>query len=94
MPALIFYVGIALLGTYGEGQPAGLGSFFGDFFADLASGEVRTWALALGPLVLVSLVRLIFVGVRHKEPVERSSEPAATSASSREQRRIEPRVNE
>ena len=51
VPALIFWVGIAMLGPYGEGTGAGLGTFYADFFGDLATGEVRAWLLALGPLI-------------------------------------------
>jgi hypothetical protein len=95
VPALVFWVGIALLGPYGEsGRSAGLGSFYADFFADLATGEVRAWLLVLGPLVLMSLVRLIFLGVRHKEPAEAPVEPVDAPSKQRESRRVEPRVSE
>jgi hypothetical protein len=61
VPAIVYWVGIKLLGPYGEGASAGLSTFYADFFGDLASGTGRAWSLALGPLVLVSLVRLLFV---------------------------------
>src|ERR1044072_2244977 len=61
LPAAIFSVGGSLLGPYGDN--GGLGRFYGDFFGDLAEPSVRAWALALGPLVLISILRLIFVGV-------------------------------
>ena len=95
LPALIFWVGVVLLGPYGEGQGAGMGTFYGDFFADLAQGEVRAWALALGPLVLISLLRAIFW--RKREKAEQTdvraveTTPAAPSRSA-DPRRVEPRI--
>lgn len=67
LPALIFLVGNALLGAYGEN--AGLSTFYIDFYGDLADASGRAWALALGPLLLIYLLRAIFIGVK--------SEPAA-----------------
>jgi len=61
VPAIVYWVGIKLLGPYGEGAGVSLSTFYADFFGDLASGTGRAWNLALGPLVLVSLVRLLFV---------------------------------
>jgi hypothetical protein len=95
LPALIFWVGIILLGPYGEGQGAGMGTFYGDFFGDLAQGEVRAWALALGPLVLICLLRAIFWRKREKEkqpdvPAVKST--TAASAGSADPRRVEPRI--
>src|SRR4051812_31169025 len=60
LPAVIFAVGGALLGPYGEN--GGLGRFYGDFFGDLAEPSLRAWAIALGPLALISVLRLIFAG--------------------------------
>lgn len=74
LPALIFSVGGALLGPYGEN--AGLSTFYVDFYGDLAEGAGRAWILAVGPLALIYLLRAIFIGVRPKsaEPVD-SDEP-------------------
>jgi hypothetical protein len=97
VPALIFWVGIVMLGPYGEAQGAGLGTFYGDFFGDLANGEVRTWALTLGPLALISLIRAMFIGARSKtttEPEARVTAPAEPRASAADQRRREPRIDE
>lgn len=91
LPALIYAVGVMMLGPYDE--EAGLGTFYVDFFRDLAEPSGRAWAITLGPLILTSLVRAIFIGVQprsaeradvveHKEPVR----PAPPSA------RVEPRV--
>ena len=64
LPALIYWVGAALLGSYGE--KAGLSTFYVDFYGDLADGAGRAWILAIGPLALVYLLRAIFIGVRPK----------------------------
>jgi hypothetical protein len=55
VPAAVYTVGTKLLGPYGE-HGASMSAFYGAFFADLAGGEPRTWMLALGPLVLISIV--------------------------------------
>jgi hypothetical protein len=92
MPAIVYYVGASLLGPYGA-NPAenlGLGRFYADFFGDLAEPSVRAWSIALGPLILVSLVRAIFIGVR-------PGESAATQQPRRpppaEHTRLEPRID-
>lgn len=74
LPALIYSVGSALLGPYGE--KAGLSTFYIDFFGDLADGTIRTWMIALGPLALVYLVRAVFIGVRPKHVPAVESEDA------------------
>ena len=58
MPTLIYVVGRNLLGPYADG--AHLGTFYGNFFRNLAAGISRTWILALAPYVLLSLLRIIF----------------------------------
>lgn len=95
MPALVYWVGIALLGPYGDG--AGIGTFYGNFFADLASGSARAWTLALGPVLLASLLRLIFLrrptaDEPEQEAAPRQPRPAASSADHSSNRRVEPRV--
>lgn len=62
LPALIYWVGTAALGPYGENT--GLSTFYSDFFGDLAEGAGRAWVIALGPLVLIYLIRAIFIGVK------------------------------
>lgn len=92
LPAVIFWVGIAMLGPYGEGPGAGMGTFYGDFYGDLAQGEARTWALALGPLVVISLIRACFIGTRPK--LERPApHPASPASRTPDARRLEPRVD-
>jgi hypothetical protein len=94
LPALVYWVGAALLGPYGTDTGGTLGAFYGDFFSDLASGSVRTWSLVLGPLVVVWLVRLIFLR-KPEEPVEGFEEPAPRRPAPRApvDRRVEPRIS-
>jgi len=95
LPAAIYYVGNALLGPYGD--KAGLGTFYADFFGDLASPSGRAWMLALGPLVLISWLRLLFLK-RNAAPADGDQAPSpppvrvrpATEAAGR---RVEPRVS-
>lgn len=95
LPALIFAVGGSLLGPYGDN--GGLGRFYGDFFGDLGEPSVRAWAIALGPLVLISILRLIFVGAGRapeKPGLEEEERPAAPRRHTPEDhRRVEPRVS-
>jgi hypothetical protein len=70
LPALIYWVGAALLGSYGDNK--GLSTFYSDFFGDLADGAGRAWSIALGPLVLMYLLRAVFIGVK-ADQVERES---------------------
>jgi hypothetical protein len=93
VPATIFAVGGALLGPYGDN--GGLGRFYGDFFGDLLEPSARAWAIALAPLVLISLLRLVFAGTGgvptrpHPDP----DRPAAPRRTADEARRVEPRVS-
>lgn len=94
LPAAIFSVGGALLGPYGDN--AGLGRFYGDFFGDLAEPSLRAWAIALGPLALISVLRLIFAGAgRPPEPPPAASHDSspAPRRSPEDARRVEPRVS-
>jgi hypothetical protein len=93
LPAAIFAVGGALLGPYGDNGR--LGRFYGDFFGDLAEPSIRAWAIALGPLALVSVLRLIFAGAgRGTEPPQASQAPTtAPRRSAEDARRVEPRVS-
>lgn len=91
MPAIVYYVGSSLLGPYGSisAESLGLGRFYADFFGDLAEPSMRAWSIALGPLLLVSLVRAIFIGVRPGEPV--ATQQTRRSPPS-EHTRLEPRI--
>lgn len=100
LPALIFWVGISILGPYGNGEGAGMGTFYGDFYGDLATGSIRAWSLVAGPLLIVSLVRLLFLR-RHDDldpppdaPRPTNPPPRPRSQSSgQDGRRVEPRVS-
>ena len=89
LPAIIYTVGTLLLGPYGENQ--GLGAFYADFFKDLVEPAGRAWILALGPLVVVSILRLIFL---RRAPQEDSEpEPEVRAAPPPPRSRVEPRVS-
>jgi hypothetical protein len=98
IPALIYLVGTLLLGPYGasEADGAGLGSFYGAFFSDLVEPAGRVWVLALAPLVVISLLRLIFLNFKaaqsHDEPTvsHRETQP---EPQRRTRERVEPRVS-
>jgi hypothetical protein len=90
LPALIYGVGILLLGPYGEN--AGLGAFYADFFGDLVAPTGRAWALVLGPLVLICVLRLLFLDIKPRPPEDEAPQ-APRAPASREQARVEPRVS-
>ena len=94
LPGLIYWVGDTMLGPYGEN--AGVGPFYADFYGDLASGVGRAWALATGPLIVISLIRLVFLkrrtdGPEAEAPVSDAATPQPTHKV--DQRRVEPRVS-
>jgi hypothetical protein len=90
LPAVIYAVGSALMGPYGEDQ--GVGSFYANFFRDLAEPSGRTWTIALGPLVLISAMRAIFIGVK-PHPSATDDAPHNPPPAPQEAQRVEPRVS-
>lgn len=74
LPALIFWVGVRMLGPYPGG--AGLGAFYGEFLRDLASMSGRAWFIALGPFVMLTAVRIaLFAGSRKAQAKKRPQSP-------------------
>jgi hypothetical protein len=59
VPLLIWVAGNRVLGgyTHGTNQHAGPGALLGDFLASLASGSSVFWLVALGPAILLTLLR-------------------------------------
>jgi hypothetical protein len=94
LPAGLYIVGVLILGPYKPG--AGLMQFYGDFFGDLAEPTLRAWVIALGPLVLISIVRLLFWGVPRREPAAPEeltpAEVEEPKESSPGRSRVEPRI--
>ncbi len=66
MPFLIWFAGNRVLGGYVHAQNAHAGPFalLGDFLLGLLHGSAVFWAVALGPAVLVFVVRLFVALVR------------------------------
>lgn len=62
-PILVFLVGQALFGDYAEG--AGLGTFFANFWKDLAAADPVPWLMLFAPYLLVIWLRLVTYPVRH-----------------------------
>lgn len=91
LPGLVFWVGSTLLGPYGK--EAGIGTFYGNFFGDLASGVGRVWALALGPLIIIELIRLLFLRRSAPTTHDDGAPPQRTPRSVTDSRRVEPRVS-
>ncbi len=86
LPALIYLVGVQLLGAYGGGPH--IGSFYGDFFRNLIVGNGRTWFLVVGPYLLLLLLRLIFISWRPKSRVDQPGPNGeAAHAPARKERR-------
>jgi len=56
LPWLVYYAGLTALGPYANG---GAGRFFADYLADLLHGQWVAWALALGPLAVTAVWRVI-----------------------------------
>jgi hypothetical protein len=94
LPAAIYFVGVLMLGPYKPG--AGLMQFYTDLFSDLAAPTLRAWMIVLGPLILITVIRLVFLGVPRSQPAAQpappppSEEPVRPPPKARE--RVEPRI--
>jgi hypothetical protein len=83
VPLLVWVVGNRALGpyTHGANTHAGPLALVADFFAGLGRGEITYWLVALGPAVLILLLR-VFIAVLWR-PAE--APPAALSNTKRNQ---------
>jgi hypothetical protein len=90
LPAVIYAVGATLLGPYGSDK--GVGTLYADFFRDLAEPSGRTWAIALGPLTVVTLVRAVFLGARTPRGEPDDAPQTSSARLPSDQVRVEPRV--
>ena len=61
IPLLIWVVGRGVLGAYADGGPFAL---LVDFFNGLRSGSLVYWGVAIGPYVLVSVLRVFWLLAR------------------------------
>ncbi|HEY0767112.1 MAG TPA: hypothetical protein VGD47_04080 [Steroidobacteraceae bacterium] len=70
MPFLIWFAGSRVLGPYTHGHNAHAGPFalVADFFSGLIHGSAVFWAVALGPAVLLLLIRLLVAVLRAVPP--------------------------
>jgi len=66
MPFLIWLAGNRVLGPYTHGQNTHAGpiALLADFFVGLIHGSALFWAVALGPAVLLALLRLFVTAIR------------------------------
>ena len=70
MPLLIWLAGNRVLGPYshGDNPKAGPLALFADYFVGLAHGSAVFWAVALGPAVLLVVLRLLIGLLRTPGP--------------------------
>jgi hypothetical protein len=67
VPLAIWLVGNRILGPYTHGQDASNGGpmrLLGDFFGGLGHGSVIFWCVVVGPYVILSLGRLLYLFIR------------------------------
>jgi hypothetical protein len=62
LPALVYSVGVFLLGEYRPGATAG--AFYADLYAELAVPSPWAWLLVLGPWLGVQWLRLLWLPCR------------------------------
>lgn len=87
LPALVYAVGIGLLGKYIDG---GVGAFYANFYRDLFSASQAPLALILGPYIVVMLARAPLLGRKWREDVV--DDAAVDDPASRTRSRVEPRI--
>jgi hypothetical protein len=66
LPFLIWTLGSRVLGPYTHGQNTHAGPFalLGDFLLGLAHGSMVFWGVALGPVLLILLLRILYALIR------------------------------
>ena len=62
LPALVYTVGVVLLGEYRPG--ATVGAFYADLYAELAALSPWAWLLVLGPWLGIQWLRLLWLPFR------------------------------
>ena len=76
IPLAVWLVGNRILGPYTHGQDTSNGGpmrLLGDFFAGLGHGSVIFWCVVIGPYVIVSLARLLYLFIRWWPPAASTS---------------------
>lgn len=62
LPALVYFVGLQLLGEY---RPdAGMGAFYADLYGQLAALSIWAWLLVTGPWLAIQMLRLFWLPMR------------------------------
>lgn len=92
LPALVYGVGVALLGAYADG---GLAAFYGNLYRDLVTGSLAAATLVFGPYVIVMLARVPLMRRRGGAVPPAGEEDEAPPPSARTRApggRIEPRI--
>ena len=60
LPAMIYMVGVKMFDSYkGTGTATGITAFYADYAHDLATAHLSSWTVAIGPLLLIYILRLI-----------------------------------
>lgn len=68
LPAIVYAVGIRLLGEY---RPdGGMGLFYRDLYTAVAGGEPWAWFLLAGPYLAILALRLIWWPARPAPPAD------------------------
>jgi hypothetical protein len=92
MPFLIWMVGNRVLGPYTHGQDVAAGTgplrLLADYFTGLAHGSVIFWCVAIGPYVLLTLIRALYTYLRSTPAAPAPRNPSAE----RNRGRIEPHL--
>jgi hypothetical protein len=88
LPALIYIVGTVLLGPYSESN--GFLSFYGTLLADLGAGELRAWALVVGPYLIAVALRGIWL---LRADAKRDESPPPPRRAPPGEQRVEPKVS-